>query len=207
MVQQGAVVKSAAAAAAWPVLRTTSGTPPRVQRACNPCCKARKVSPAATSAAPPRVAEYQLEQQVGVGLSGHLAPQWVKSNWSRRMHLGEVHLLIRTMQRPPPEPGRACNRRCSVRSWDALNRPGCCSASQSIIVVPSACRPDHSAAAQSHPPTPRRRDPAECATDAPVSPATAMAHSATCALNARSSQPWPLPFPVSCLPYVSASIA
>ena len=36
----------------------------------------------------------------------------------------------------------------------------------------------------------------------PVSPATAI-----CALNARSSQPWPLPFPVSCLPYVSASIA
>ena len=46
-----------------------------------------------------------------------------------------------------------------------------------------------------------------CATDAPVSSATAMAHSATCALNARSSQPWSLPFPVSCLPYVSASIA
>ena len=46
-----------------------------------------------------------------------------------------------------------------------------------------------------------------CATDAPVSSATAMAHSATCELNARSSQPWSLPFPVSCLPYVSASIA
>ena len=51
MVQQGGVivVKSAAAAAAQFVsgsaevlsLRTTSGTPPRVQRAfCNPCCKA-----------------------------------------------------------------------------------------------------------------------------------------------------------------------
>ena len=28
-----------------------------------------------------------------------------------------------------------CNRRCRVRSWAALNRPGCCSSSQSIIVV------------------------------------------------------------------------
>ena len=30
------------------------------------------------------------------------SPQWVKSNWASRpgrMHLGEVHLLIRTMQR------------------------------------------------------------------------------------------------------------
>ena len=33
------------------VARTTSGTPPRVQRAdCRPCCNARKVSPAASSA-------------------------------------------------------------------------------------------------------------------------------------------------------------
>ena len=72
MVQQGGVivVKSAAAAAAQfvggsrgIVLRTTSGTPPRVQRAfCNPW-KARKVSPAAPAYA---MLEYQLEQQVGV---------------------------------------------------------------------------------------------------------------------------------------------
>ena len=60
--------------------------------------------------APSRVAEYQLEQQVGVGLSGdgHLefpAVGEVELGLpSRRMHLGEVHLLIRTMQRPPPEP-------------------------------------------------------------------------------------------------------
>ena len=57
--------------------------------------------------APSRVAEYQLEQQVGVGLSGdgHLefpAVGEVELGLpSRRMHLGEVHLLIRTMQRPP----------------------------------------------------------------------------------------------------------
>ena len=56
---------------------------------------------------PSRVAEYQLEQQVGVGLSGdgHLEFPAVGevelSLPSRRMHLGEVHLLIRTMQRPP----------------------------------------------------------------------------------------------------------
>ena len=46
------------------------------------------------------------------------SPQWVKSNWASRparMHLGEVHLLIRPMQRPPilqsslqrPQLGRA----------------------------------------------------------------------------------------------------
>ena len=62
------------------------------------------------SVAPSRVAEYQLEQQVGVGLSGdgHLefpAVGEVELGLpSRRMHLGEVHLLIRPMQRPPPEP-------------------------------------------------------------------------------------------------------
>ena len=60
------------------------------------------------SVAPSRVAEYQLEQQVGVsGLAGdgHLefpAVGEVELGLpSRRMHLGEVHLLIRTMQRPP----------------------------------------------------------------------------------------------------------
>ena len=62
------------------------------------------------SVAPPRVAEDQLEQQVGVGLSGdgHLefpAVGEVELGFAtRRMLLGEVHLLIRTMQRPPPEP-------------------------------------------------------------------------------------------------------
>ena len=58
------------------------------------------------SVAPSRVAEYQLEQQVGVGLAGdHLefpAVGEVELGLpSRRMHLGEVHLLIRPMQRPP----------------------------------------------------------------------------------------------------------
>ena len=60
--------------------------------------------------APPRVAEYQLEQQVGVGLSGDGHPEFPAVGEvelglpSRRMHLGEVHLLIRPVQRPPPEP-------------------------------------------------------------------------------------------------------
>ena len=131
--------------------------------------------------------------------------QWVKSNWASRP--GGCSWGKYTSRSGPCSALQSCNRRCSVRSWDALNR-GCCSASQSIIVVPSACQSDHSvAAARSHPPTPRRRGRDGCATDAPVSLATAMGHSATCALNARSSQPWPLPFPVSCLPYVSASLA
>ena len=57
--------------------------------------------------APPRVAEYQLEQQVGIGLAGdgHLEFSAVGevdlSFPSRRMHLGEIHLLVRTVQRPP----------------------------------------------------------------------------------------------------------
>ena len=60
--------------------------------------------------APPRVAEYQLEQQMPVGLSGdghlefHAVGEVNLGLPSRQMHLGEVHLLIRTMQRPPPEP-------------------------------------------------------------------------------------------------------
>ena len=57
--------------------------------------------------APPRVAEDQLEQQVAMGLAsdGHLQGVAVgevdlglPSRW---MFLGEVHLLVRTMQRPP----------------------------------------------------------------------------------------------------------
>ena len=57
--------------------------------------------------APPRVAEYQLEQQMWIGLSGdgHLefpAVGEVELGLpSRRMLLGEVHLPLRTMQRPP----------------------------------------------------------------------------------------------------------
>ena len=43
------------------------------------------------------------------------------------MLLGKVHLPIRPVERPP------VHRRCSVRNWDALNRPGW--ASHSIIVV------------------------------------------------------------------------
>ena len=59
---------------------------------------------------PSRVAEYQLEQQMPVGLAGdgHLEfPAVGEVNLgftTRRMLLGEIHLLIRTMQRTPPEP-------------------------------------------------------------------------------------------------------
>ena len=60
--------------------------------------------------APPRVAENQLGQQMPVGLSGdghlefHAVGEVNLGLPYRRMHLGKVHLLIRTMQRPPPEP-------------------------------------------------------------------------------------------------------
>ena len=57
--------------------------------------------------APSRVAEYQLEQQVAIGLArdGHLEfPAVGEVNLglpTRRMHLGEVHLPLRPVQRPP----------------------------------------------------------------------------------------------------------
>ena len=57
--------------------------------------------------APSRVAEYQLKQQVGVGLSGDGHPEFPAVGEvelglpSRRMLLGEVHLPLRTVQRPP----------------------------------------------------------------------------------------------------------
>ena len=57
--------------------------------------------------APPRVAEYQLEQQVGVGLSGDGHPEFpavgeVELGFaSRWMLLGEVRLPLRTVERPP----------------------------------------------------------------------------------------------------------
>ena len=57
--------------------------------------------------APTRVAEDQLEQQVGIGLSGDGHPQGAAMGEvelglpTRRMLLGKVHLLIRAIQRPP----------------------------------------------------------------------------------------------------------
>ena len=57
--------------------------------------------------APARVAEYQLEQQVGVGLAGNGHPQGVSVGEvelglpSRGMLLGEVHLTVRAVQCPP----------------------------------------------------------------------------------------------------------
>ena len=146
-VQQGGVivVKSAArllrnswVAAAVLSLRTTSGTPPRVQRAfCNPCLQGQEgLAGGDLGVAPSRVAEYQLEQQVGVGLSGdgHLEFPAVGEVelglQSRRMHLGEVHLLIRTMQRPP-----ILQSSLQGAQLGRAERQGCCSASQSIIVV------------------------------------------------------------------------
>ena len=56
---------------------------------------------------PPRMAEDQLEQQVGVGLSGNGNAQGAAVGEvdlglpTRRMHLGEVHLPVGTIQRPP----------------------------------------------------------------------------------------------------------
>ena len=59
--------------------------------------------------------------------------QWVKSNWASRP--GGCSWGKYTSRSGPCSALQSCNRRCSVRSWDALNRPECCSASQSIIVV------------------------------------------------------------------------
>ena len=82
------------------------------------------------SVAPSRVAEYQLEQQVGVGLSGdgHLefaAVGEVELGLpSRRMHLGEVHLLIRPMQRPPPEPAEGLQSSLQGAQLGCAEPPG-----------------------------------------------------------------------------------
>ena len=61
------------------------------------------------------------------------SPQWVKSNWASRP--GGCSWGKYTSRSGPCSARQSCNRRCSVLSWEALNRPGCCSANQSIIVV------------------------------------------------------------------------
>ena len=153
------------------------------------------------------MAEY-LEQQVGVGLSGDGHPQEIA--------VGEVELGSRPggcswgkyTSRSGPCNARQSHRRCSVRNWDALNRPGCCSPSQSIIVVafslPVGSFRSSGSTSSSHTPSKgsgrvrHRCSGFACDGNGPL-----------CHLRAERtpSQPWPLPFPVSCLPYVSASIA
>ena len=61
------------------------------------------------------------------------SPQWVKSNWASRP--GGCTWGKYTSRSGPCSARQSCNRRCSVRNWAVLNRPVCCSASQSIIVV------------------------------------------------------------------------
>ena len=59
------------------------------------------------SVAPSRVAEDQMEQQMWIGLAGDGHPQGIAVGEvelglaTRRMLLGEVHLPLRTVQRPP----------------------------------------------------------------------------------------------------------
>ena len=52
------------------------------------------------------------------------SPQWVKSNWASRP--GGCTWGKYTSRSGPCSARQSCNRRCSVRSWDALNRPGYC---------------------------------------------------------------------------------
>ena len=61
------------------------------------------------------------------------SPQWVKSIWASRP--GGCSWGKYTSWSGPCSALQSCNRRCRVRSWAALNRPGCCSSSHSIIVV------------------------------------------------------------------------
>ena len=58
---------------------------------------------------------------------------WVKSNWASRP--GGCSWGKYTSWSGPFSARQSCNRRCSVLRWEALNRPGCCSSSHSIIVV------------------------------------------------------------------------
>ena len=89
--------------------------------------------------ATPRVAEYR-EQQVAIGWPAMVTrSQWVKSIWASRpggCSWGKYTSRLQILY-----------RRCSVRSWDALTAH--CSSNL------DNCR--RQAAAQSHPPTPRRR--------------------------------------------------
>ena len=78
----------------------------------------------------------------------------------RGMLLGEVDLLVRTVRAR-----QSCNRRCMVRTWEGPKRPGCRSASHSIIVValslPAGSPRRRGSISSSHTP---RRDLAWCAT-------------------------------------------
>ena len=93
-------------------LRSIWGTPPRVAEGILQTLLQGQEGLAGgdLGVAPPRVAENQLEQQMSVGLAGdghlefHAVGEVNLGLPSRRMHLGEVHLLVRTVQRPPPEP-------------------------------------------------------------------------------------------------------
>ena len=58
---------------------------------------------------------------------------WVKSNWASRP--GGCSWGKYTSWSGPLSARQSCNRRCRVRSWEALNRLGCCSSNHSIIVV------------------------------------------------------------------------
>ena len=58
---------------------------------------------------------------------------WVKSIWASRP--GGCSWGKYTSRSGPCSARQSCNRRCSVLSWDALNRPGYCSSSHSIIVI------------------------------------------------------------------------
>ena len=57
----------------------------------------------------------------------------MKSNWASRP--GGCSWGKYTSWSGPCSARQSCNRRCRVRNWEALNRPGWCSSNHSIIVV------------------------------------------------------------------------
>ena len=82
------------------------------------------------------MAQHEMEQQMTERLAADRHPELAAvsevhlSLATGRMLLLEEHLSVRPGQRSP-----VTKRRCSVRSCDTLNRPGCRSSSHSRIVV------------------------------------------------------------------------
>ena len=113
-----------------------------------------------------------------------------------------------TSRSGPDSARQSRRRRCSVRSCDKLNRPGCRSSSHSRIVVafsaPSTSLRRRGSTSSAHT---RRTGPVGFATSACPSSPTAACLAATSAPSARSYQMLLPPLVDSCLPLASASVA
>ena len=158
--------------------------------------------------APPRVAEDQLEQQVGMGLAGDGHPQGTAVGEvdlglpPRGMLLGEVDLLVRAVQRPP-----VLQSSLQGAHLGGAEAPGV------LFRQPlDNCRCPQPAGGIAPQQGLNLLFPNPLEGVWPGAPPALLlrlgrqaAPFATSVLTARSSRPWPPPFPGSFLPYASAS--